>query len=65
MDGRLKFTYIIDGEGHGESTEITIFIIVLLAMSWGIIFTCRYLELKGEASTKMKAIAANAPKYKS
>ena len=56
------------GLEHAHSqTEVNLIIAALLIGSWGIIFTCRYLENKKAAEAKIKAMAAQvsaAPKFK-
>lgn len=66
-------TEVGDEGGHGEphvsehggdSTEVTFIILALLGVSWGMILTCRYLELKQEEQSKKKQLESRAPKYK-
>ena len=47
------------GLEHAHSqTEVNLIIAALLIGSWGIIFTCRYLDNKKAAEAKVKAMAA-------
>lgn len=56
------------GLEHAHSqTEVNLIIAALLIGSWGIIFTCRYLDNKKATEAKAKAMAAQAsaaPKFK-
>jgi len=50
-----------------SQTEVNLIITALLLGSWGIIFTCRYLDMKKEAAAKKKAqqtMQTAAPKFK-
>ena len=63
---------VLDNTDHGmahlhSQTEVKLIIAALLTGSWGIIFTCRYLDNKKAAAAKKKTAAATAsaaPKFK-